>query len=465
MALQSVWIGPPFLENWRRYSSWRGGPSARGGKDALRHDLRAIFADAVTFSLMVGLGEAYLPAFVLALGLGGIQAGMIATVPVMLGAILQLVSPWAVQRLRSRRRWVVACSRCQAASLALLALLAATGVRQSWPIFVLATLYWASGQATGPAWNRWVESLVPKRIRARFFASRVRISQVATMTGLLIGGLWLNCLGSPAPSTVFAMLFAVAAIARIVSAGFLARQSEPVDPVDAEPEQGLLATLANLRGNANTALLVYLLAVQIAVYTSGPYFSPYMLTELGLSYLPFVILIGLAFLGKVLALPAWGRFAKRFGARRLLWAGGFGIVPIAALWSLSDNLVYLGALQVVSGIVWAAYELAVFLLLFDGLPRSQRTSLLTLYNLGSAVAMVGGGLLGAAWLSWWGQGHTGYLMLFAGSSLARIGTLALLMRVPGGLWRPAALANDTVVVRPPTASVERPILPALEQSA
>jgi MFS family permease len=178
-----------------------------------------------------------------------------------------------------------------------------------------------------------------------------------------------------------------------------------------------------------------------------------------------VILIGLAFLGKVLALTAWGRFAKRFGARRLLWAGGFGIVPIAALWSLSDNLVYLGALQVVSGIVWAAYELAVFLLLFDGLPRSQRTSLLTLYNLGSAVAMVGGGLLGAAWLSWWGQGHTGYLMLFAGSSLARIGTLALLMRVPGGMWQPAALAIRTVAIRPPTASADQPVLPALEQSA
>jgi len=465
MAQQNLWVSAPFPSSWQRNpASLR--PAARTefpAASTLRLDLRAIVGDGASYSVMVGIGETYLPAFVLALGLGGITAGMIATIPVLLGALLQLVSPWAVKRLGSRRLWIVWCARCQATSLMLLAVLALLQVQQCWPIFVLATLYWGAGLATGPAWNTWVESIVPRRIRARFFAGRVRISQASTLTGLLLGGLLLNALNVASVVQVFCLLFGVAAIARLVSASYLARQSEPPDAETGEQELGLLATFSSLRRNASTRVLVYLLAVQVAVYTSGPYFSPYMLSELGISYLQFVMLIGLAFLGKMIALPVWGRFAKRFGVRRLLWVGGTGIVPIGGLWCVSDSLFYLGALQVVSGIVWAAYELAMVLLFFDGLPKSQRTSLLTLYNVGSATAMVGGGLLGAALLAWIGPTHGAYLTLFAFSSLARVGTLVLLAGVPNTAGPPAVPATRTVAVRPSNGSLEQPILATAEK--
>ncbi|MCH5377404.1 MAG: hypothetical protein JJ992_25875, partial [Planctomycetes bacterium] len=157
MALQNVWVSAPLLGSWRRFRATHNATPIDNGS-RLRRDLRAIVGDGAAFSVMVGIGETYVPAFVLALGLGGIAAGMVATVPVLLGAVLQLVSPWAVQRLGSRRQWVVVCARCQAVSLLLLAMLALFQVRWSWPIFLLATFYWAGGLATGPAWNTWVES-------------------------------------------------------------------------------------------------------------------------------------------------------------------------------------------------------------------------------------------------------------------------------------------------------------------
>ena len=42
--------------------------------------------DAAAYSVMVGCGETYLPAFALALGLGPIVAGMVASVPLLVGA-------------------------------------------------------------------------------------------------------------------------------------------------------------------------------------------------------------------------------------------------------------------------------------------------------------------------------------------------------------------------------------------
>lgn len=54
----------------------------------LRRNLTAMNADGFSFSVMVGIAETYLPAFVLARGLGEMNAALIATVPVLLGSVL-----------------------------------------------------------------------------------------------------------------------------------------------------------------------------------------------------------------------------------------------------------------------------------------------------------------------------------------------------------------------------------------
>lgn len=65
---------------------------------------------------MVGCGETYLPAFALALGLGPLAAGLIASLPVLIGAVVQLITPFGVGWLGSNRRWVIGCTTLQAIS-------------------------------------------------------------------------------------------------------------------------------------------------------------------------------------------------------------------------------------------------------------------------------------------------------------------------------------------------------------
>ena len=102
---------------------------------------------------MVGMGETYLPAFVLAVGLGELASGLIAAVPMLGGAVLQLLAPLGVRRLGSLRKWVILCAAAQALTFVPLVLAAVTGYAPTWFVFVVATWYWASGMATGPAWN------------------------------------------------------------------------------------------------------------------------------------------------------------------------------------------------------------------------------------------------------------------------------------------------------------------------
>jgi MFS family permease len=396
----------------------------------IRRDLNAILGDGATFSTMVGLGETYVPAFVLALGLGEVAAGMVATVPLLAGSVLQMAAPGFVRKLGSYRRWVVACAACQALSLLLMAALALRPDWSGWSVFAAAVVYWSAGLAAGPAWNAWVEHLVPRGMRASFFARRVRVCQFCILLGLVAGGLMLRQgAASNHLRTTFAVLFIAAACSRLISAVLISRQTE---------SRGMLLFAAKpVRAStsfwplpAGARLVLYLVTLQTAVYISGPYFTPYMLTRLKLSYLEYTLLLGAAFSGKILALPWFGAYAKRAGANRLLWIGGIGVVPVASLWLISDSFPYLLAMQFFSGVVWAAHELAVFLMFFESIPREHRVRVLTWYNFGNSAAMVGGALLGAAVFRLLGDATPTYLTIFALSSISRGVSLVLLPGAP-----------------------------------
>jgi len=429
----------------------------------VRRDLRASLADGAFFSIMIGAGETYVPAFVLALGMGEVVAGLVATIPMLVGGLLQLASPYAVRALGSHRRWVVICAACQATSLFLLPLCVLINGRSLWLVFLATTMYWAAGLATGPAWNTWVESLVPRRVRARFFAARTRVCQMGTLLSFVLSGLLLqysSVVAELSTQVAFSMLFFTAAGCRFCSVFFLSRHSEP--PCEhRDAPVGLIQLIGRLRGHAGARLLVYLLAVQTGVYISAPFFTPFMLAQLHMPYWQFVALTATAFVARVLFLPLWGKLAHESGARRLLWIGSMGIAPLAGMWLVSTNFIYLLGLQFIAGMAWSAYELAMMLMFFETIPRSERTSLLTLYNLGNATAMVAGSCIGALLLRSLGESPTSYGVLFALSTSVRLATLMLLFRIPKMEFEPIRPATRSLTLRPSAGAIDNPILPSI----
>ena len=446
------------------------GPPPRrvtGGREVavLRRDLRYVHNDAIAASVMVGIGETYIAAFALALGFGDIIAGAVASGPLLAGAVIQLVSPYAIRRLGSHRRWVVLNAGLQAASFVPLCAAALTGHLQPGALLAIATFYWAAGMATGPAWNTWVGTLVPRSIRARFFARRSRVGQAALLGGLLAGGAILH-FGAQHDAHLlgFAVLFAIAGLARGVSAWLLANQSEP-DPLVRNVTAGLdLAPPRSTPGNRR--LLAYLLTVQTSVHVAAPFFTPYMLGEnaLALSYGSYMTLIAASFVSKIAALPALGHFAAKYGARRLLRLGGVAVVPLPALWTFSNDYSFLLAIQLFSGIAWGAHELATFLLFFDAIRPEERTRLLTWFNLASATAMVMGTVAGGWLLSDTGANMPGYATLFWISAGARALTLPLLAWLPDVHVSAPPPAMRILAARPSAGSIDRPVLSDREDS-
>jgi MFS family permease len=426
----------------------------RTRRRTLRKNLRNSVSDGAAFSIMVGIGETYFPAFVLALGMGEIAAGLIASIPLLLGAALQLISPAAVVWLGSNRRWVITCVALQAASFVPLIAAAIWGHMPVVGVFAAVALYWGGGLGAGPAWNTWMETVVPFRVRAPFFATRTRFGQAGTLLGFLAGGVALQygrntgqVLGA------FAAIFAVAAACRAFSARFLSRQTETRAVHEAQRSVTLRELAGRIRAGSSERLLLYFLAVQVAVQISGPYFSPFMLGHLKISYLDYVGLLAASFVAKIMMLPACGRFAMRFGVRKLLWVGGIGIMPCSGLWLYAHTFWQLVAIQFLAGAVWAAYELAMFLMFFEAARRDERTSILTLFNFANAVALVLGALFGGALLKLFGKTQEAYLLLFALSSFARAGTLIFLKLSAA----PSSVISEPLQQRLQPASVRTPV--------
>ena len=395
----------------------------------LRRDLRASLADGAGYGGMVGFGETYFPAFALAVGLGELMAGLVASLPLLAGGVMQTISPLAIRRFGSHKQWVVCCATIQAMTFLPLILAAYWGHVGGAALLWIVAVYWAAGLATGPAWNTWIGTIVPRPLRAGFFASRTRASQAAIFLGFLLGGIALQWTSTnDRVLNAFAALFAVAGLCRLGSVWMLSRHSEPTPIPEKMREIPWRQMRRHLAGCSGGQLLIYLVVVQAAVQMSGPYFTPFMLEKL--RFLLWRVR-GAHFRG----LPGQGHRAACLGAvsptyrrTRLLWIGGIGIIPISAGWILSQQLTWLLLLQVISGVVWGAYELAFFLLFFESIAEEERTSLLTFYNLFNSTAWVAGSLVGGLILFACGTSYHGYLLVFGLSSLGRLLALSLLAR-------------------------------------
>lgn len=431
-------------------------------RGSARANLRASVADGATWGVMVGAGESYLAAFALAVGMGEISAGLVSSVPLLVGGILQLIAVRGVTWLGSEKRWIVACATLQACSFLPLIIAAVHGSISLPVLLLLASLYWTGGLASGPPWNTWMEQIVPPRIRSRYFALRSRITQLSTLIGLVAAGLLLEWMAGRGQALWgFAALFVTAAGFRFWSVMWLLRHQTPLARrSDLQPTRGgnLSSNAARLRAITGGRLLTYLVVVQAMVQISGPYFAPYMLKQLEFNYHQFVIVLAVGFVAKIVGLWWWGRGRHSGGARRLLWIGGVGIVPLSALWIVSDRFEYLLLVQVASGLMWAAYELGFFLLFFETLPLHKRTRMLTYYNLANMVALCVGACVGAMLLRWCDRGQEGYWLLFGVSSLGRLLALSLLTGITLQAIPVLRIGLRVLGVRLSTSTIDIPIL-------
>jgi MFS family permease len=381
---------------------------------------------------MVGAADAFIPLFALALGHTGVFSGLLSTVPMVTAACLQLVTPAIVRRVGFFKPVVVASAAIQAFAFVPLIVGAIAGSLPAWVLIAAASLYSFGGVAGGPAWTSWIGLLVPRRVRAHFFASRARWLNAGVLVGLLGCGYLLRGLeliGDGWAVRGFAFVFAIAAIARGASATFLALQGEARPPLIRNRPVSLASFLHRLVHGPDGRLVAYIVGAQFAAQIAQPFFVPYMKNQLRLSPDHLALLVTCQFAGRIVAMPMLGRLAQAHGEKRVLCVAWAGLAPIPIYWLVSDNFAWLLASQIAAGVALGAFELATQLMLIGHIGESDRTSVMSWYNLLNSLAFAGGSALGAMLLAGHGEAQAGYTWVFVASLLARLATAGLLTRV------------------------------------
>lgn len=457
----------------------------------LRKDLRAVMLDGLYYAIMVGLAEAYIAPFALRLGLGPIAAGLIVTVPALVGAAAQLRAPRFIRRVGSYSRFMKIGASVQALMYVPLAIIAVSGpwlaafAREhahihglSAIVFLVWILYWIFGAACGPAWQTAAGAIIPSKVRAGYFARRSRILHFATLLSLLLQGVLMTQLTRLASRSnnshaateatisdatgfdpvllIFAGLFLAACFFRLLSAHYLGQYSEPQIAPHQEARVPPIEAARRLGRAPDGRYLLYMLCTLATVQIAGPYFNPYMVEILRADQTPMFAgapwlgpalswLLAGAILGRIIALPTIGALSRKFGAHRVLRVAGILLIPAPLFWLVSDNTIWLLSGQIVFGVIWAGFELSTFLLNYVMLKPEERTSILTLYAAANEVGKSAGSMIGAALLGAAGEGRVAYVIVFWISSAARLLSLPLLSRVREPAW---TLPKTTQVIDP-----------------
>src|SRR6266571_1831473 len=121
----------------------------------------------------------------------GLALGMVGLVPIVAFALIGGVAADALDR----RKLMLLMQSGMAAAAGLLALVAWSGARALWPVYLLAALGSAFGSFDGPARHSLVPNLVPREHLPNAISLNTIMFQIASVLGPAAGGLVIAGLG------------------------------------------------------------------------------------------------------------------------------------------------------------------------------------------------------------------------------------------------------------------------------
>jgi MFS family permease len=390
------------------------------------------------------------------LGAGGVILGLVGTMPTAATAFSQVLAARLTAGARGARAFIGKTWLLQGAALAALGCFALLPSSLAVPLVCAgAVVSWFLAGLSVPAWTSLVAKTVPRPQHGRFFGLRGATQQVGVVIAILGGGALLSTMSSTGSTALgYLLVFGLAGLFRVIGTGFLLGVPEQ-DPSRKSPPLGTL--FAILKTSAKfRRLATYLWALHFATWVAAPFFLPYMLRDLGLNYGTVGMLVAVPAIVKALTMHWWGSLADRVGPGPLLRSMGWFVLPVSALWLLSDNLWWIVVAQVYAGLAWGAFEVAQASALLQ--TTRGREEAVALFNVVDGAVMILGSVVGG--LIVLGADHVigaGYLVAIAVSTVLRALTAILLLhpvrrigtpgfphrRIPLRLWGVRAARGPT----------------------
>lgn len=390
-------------------------------KSAVEKSLDLSIKDGVAFAATTGFGDNYINPFAVALGASNFQIGLLSSIPQLLPALMQLKVADMTERLGSRKKIIVRSVFLHAFMLLPIALVPYVSKSiQIGMLIGLCTLYMLFASLAGPAWGSLMADLVPLRKRGVFFSKRSRLIGLVTLSTTFLAGYTLHLFKTQS-LIGFTIIFFLAMISRYISCYFLSRMYEPPLEVKREHYFSFGAFVRRLNVGNFGKYVIFQSTFNFAVFIASPFFTVFMLRDLGFSYLTHTIVVITVPLATILSMSYWGRYSDALGNRRVMRICSIIISVLPALWLVSHEVYFLIGIQVLAGFFWGGFNLCSSNFIYESAIPEKRTRCISYFNTINGLAICLGNLLGG-FLATHIPPVLGYrlLTLFAISSCLRI---------------------------------------------
>jgi len=389
-------------------------------QDKINKSLKLSIREGAVSSVSSGFGASYLSPFALLLNATASQMGILFAITSLLPSLIQLKTSKLIQRF-SRKKIILNVNMVRILiwlPIILIGFLFYIGVPYIiWVLIGLVGLLYAFAGIANPAWFSWMGLLVPRKNRGDYFSKRNRFIGFFGVLTMIVGAFILDAskkMGEYYKDVLgftllgFGLLFLLALIARAWSSNLLRKQYEPrLIPKKKDYfsfKQFLNNGLSTPFGRFTMFRGIFSLVIGIA----GPFWTVYMLRDLGFSYIWFMMITVSAILFQLMFLPLLGKFSDKFGNIKLIRVCSWLIATVPLLWIASilieDTLVVklylLFVPAIIGGFGWAGYNLAVNNYVYDAVVSPKRSFGISYMNLMVGVGIFIGASLGAllAWI-------------------------------------------------------------------
>jgi hypothetical protein len=196
---------------------------------------------------------------------------------------------------------------------------------------------------------------------------------------------------------------------------------EPPLEYKAEDRFSLFKFFRRLKESNFAKFVIFIAALNFSVNLAAPYFAVLMLKDLSFNYLLYSVVIMVAPLTLYLTIRRWGRHADVVGNLKVIKLSSPLIATIPLLWIINQSPVYLIAVEMYAGFLWAGFNLCSANFIYDAVSPQKRTRCIAYFNVVNGLALSAGALAGGFLIRYLPElfGHK-TLMLFLISATLRL---------------------------------------------
>ncbi|MEM2956311.1 MAG: MFS transporter [Candidatus Pacearchaeota archaeon] len=317
--------------------------------------------DGIAATVAGGSGDNFVSAYAVSLGATNFQLGLLSALPTLIP--VELFTPKAMEKF-SRKKIVLVGVLIQILMYIMIAgiglLLFKSPTIAVTLLIALFTIHCSTGLFISPAWNSWMKDLTEKIHIGKYFGARNKIFGITSIITIILAGLILDKFKEAGYVFLgFTTLFLIAAMGRTISRHYLKKQYEPKLKLKKDYYFSFWEFIKKTPTNNYGRFALFIALLIFSVNIAAPFFTPYMLKVLKFDYFTFT-LINLVISGtaNLLTMPLWGKFIDKYGCVRTMAVTVWAIPFVPLLWVISPSVYWLALVQVISGIVWAGFNLA-----------------------------------------------------------------------------------------------------------